>query len=121
MQTAEINALSTEYEIRNSLSRLYYASFHASLALLLSVGWNIEVISKDHGKVHSAVRARMGKYLGTFLMKLYRLRQLCDYDAGMFERTYGGDIEKARQEFLLLIKSARTNFHWLYREARKAI
>jgi uncharacterized protein (UPF0332 family) len=115
MATVEISSSSSEYDIRNSLSRLYYAFFHAGLALLLCSGWNVEPIAKDHGKVHSAVQARMGKYMGVFVRKFYRLRQLCDYDETMFEKEYGGDIEKVRQDFILLIKRARTNFHWLYR------
>lgn len=36
METVEIGSLSSEYDIRNSLSRLYYAFFHASLAILLT-------------------------------------------------------------------------------------
>ncbi len=103
------------------MSRLYHAFFHASLALLMSIGWETEGISKDHGKVHAAVQARMGKYMGAFLRKLYHDRKLCDYDSSMFERRYGRDIEKARQEFILEIKRAKTNFHWLYQEARKVL
>ena len=120
-QTVDITALASEYEVRNSISRLNYSFFHASLALLLTLGWDIDSLSKDHGSVHSAVQATMGKYMGTFLRNLYRSRQLCDYDASMFEREYGADIEKARQEFTLLIKRARTNFHHMYRQARESI
>jgi uncharacterized protein (UPF0332 family) len=115
MATVEITSSSSEYDMRNSLSRLYYAFFHASLALLLCSGWNIDAIAKDHGKVHSAVQAKMGKYLGVFIRKLYRLRQLCDYDESMFQEEYGGGTEKVRQDFILLIRRARTNFQWLYR------
>jgi uncharacterized protein (UPF0332 family) len=107
--------------MRNSLSRLYYAFFHGSLALLLTVGRDTEGLRKDHGRVHDAVQARLGKYFGAFMRNLYRLRRDSDYDAFMFERTCGGDIEKARKEFILLVKKAKTNFHWLYREARKAL
>jgi len=71
MQTIPISSSASEYEIRNSGSRLYYAFFHASLALLMSVGTDTDKLSRDHGKVHAAVQARMGKYLGTFLRKLY--------------------------------------------------
>ena len=77
------------------MSRLYYAFFHASVALLLSVGLDVDKISKDHGKVHSTVQGRMGKYLGMFVTNLYRIRKFCDYDAEMFVRMYGGNVEKA--------------------------
>jgi uncharacterized protein (UPF0332 family) len=117
MDTVEINSLSTEYDIRNSLSRMYYAFFHAGVALLLGSGWNVDAVAKDHGRFHSAMQAATGKYFGTFIRGLYRLRQWCDYDEIMFQRAYGNDIEKARQEFISEIRRARTNFHWLYRTA----
>jgi len=117
--TAVITESSSEYDIRNAMSRLYYAFFHVSVALLLSIGLNVE--SKDHGRVQTAVQRRMGKPLGDSLKKLYRIRKFCDYDAAMFGREYSGDIEKARQENIQTIKRAKTNFHWMYREARKAL
>lgn len=121
MQTVAISSSASEYEIRNSGSRLYYAFFHASLALLTSVGADTDLFSRDHGKVHAAVQARMGKYLGTFLRKLYHNRKLCDYDSTMFEREYGQDIERARRECVLNERQAKTNFHWMYQEARKVL
>lgn len=121
VETAEVSALSSEYQMRNSLSRLYYACFHASLALLLTTGRDIEQFRKDHGRVHDAVQARFGKSFGVFLRNLYRLRPESDYDVAMFERTYRGDIEKARKEFILFVKIAKTHFYWLYQEARKAL
>ena len=103
------------------MSRLYYAFFHVSVALLLSIGLDVKRISRDHGTVHSAVQGRMGKYLGVFVTNLYRIRRFCDYDAAMFERMFGGEVEKARREYIQVIRSAKTNFHWLYREAKKAL
>ena len=114
MDTVQIGALSTEYDMRNSLSRLYYAFFHMGLALLLSSGWDIRSVSKDHGRFQSAMDAGAGKYIGTFIRKLYRFRLLCDYDEVMFQRDYG-DLERARQQFIAETKMARTNFEWLHR------
>lgn len=119
--SAELGGSPTEYDIRNSNSRLYYAFFHACLALLLTIGWDIDRISRDHGRVHDAVQARIGKPFGAFLRDLYRRRRLSDYDAALFEKEYGGDIEIARQEAILLLKNAGTQFYWLYHETRKAI
>jgi len=121
MQTVPISSSASEHEIRNSGSRLYYAFFHASIAQLLSVGVDTDKFSRDHGRVHAAVQARMGKYLGTCLRKLYHNRKACDYDPTMFERRYGPDIEKARREWTIEVRRAAANFHWLYREARKAL
>ena len=121
MQTVPISSSASEYEIRNSGSRLYYAFFHASLALLTSVGTDTDKLSRDHGKVQAAVQARMGRYFGAFLGKLYLHRKLCDYDPRLFEREYGQDIERARSDCIVQIKRATANFHWLYREALKPI
>ena len=95
MQTVSISSSASEYEIRSSGSRLYYAFFHASLALLTSVGTDTDRFSRDHGKVHAAAKARMGRPFGRFLEKLYLHRKLCDYDPRMFEHEYGQDIERA--------------------------
>lgn len=121
MQTVAISSSTSEYEIRNAGSRLYYAFFHASLALLASVGIETDKLSRDHGKVHSAVQARMGRPFGKFLEKLYLHRKLCDYDARMFEHEYGQDIEKARKDCEERVRRAKAQFYWMYQEARKAL
>ncbi len=121
MQTVAISSLASEYEIRNSGSRLYYAFFHASLALLTSVGTDTNRLSRDHGKVHAAVQARMGRPFGKFLEKLYLHRKLCDYDPRMFEQEYGQDTERARQDCENRVRRAKVHFYWMYQEARKAL
>ncbi len=121
VQTVDIRADSSEYDIRNSMSRLYYAFFHVSVAFLLSAGLDVTKISKDHGKVHAAVHRRLGKYFGTLVTNLYRIRKFCDYDAEMFKRMHSGNVERARQEYILVIKSAKTNFHWAYQETKKVL
>jgi uncharacterized protein (UPF0332 family) len=121
VQTVDIRADSSEYDIRNSMSRLYYAFFHVGLALLLSIGLDVQNISKDHGRLHAALQRRLGKYFGTMVTNLYRTRKFCDYDAAMFKRMHSGNIEKARQEYIPVIKSAKTNFHWMYQEAKKVL
>jgi len=121
MQTVPISAFASEYEIRNSGSRLYYAFFHASLAYLISVGADIERVSRDHGEVHAAIRAWRGRIFGSFLERLYRHRKLCDYDPTMFEREYGREIEKARGDCKERIKDAKKSFYPMYHQARKAL
>ena len=121
MQTVPISSSASEYEIRNAGSRLYYAFFHASLALLASVGIETDKLSRDHGKVHSAVQARMGRPFGKFLEKLYLHRKLCDYDTRMFEHEYGQDIEQARKDCKDRITKAKTQFYGMYQEARKVL
>ena len=121
METVRIGALSSEYDIRNSISRLYYAFFHASLALLHTVRSDVERFSKNHGRVHDEVARRIGKPMGRRLRELYELRRMCDYEAGLLEKRYGGNMEEARKEAILLHERARGNFHWVYQEARKEL
>lgn len=121
METVNIGSLSSEYDIRNSLSRLYYAFFHVSLALLLTTDPNIGRISSNHGMVHERVQRRLGKTMSRLVRELYALRRECDYETDMFATRYRGNIEEARKESILLLKRAKTNFYWLYYEARKAL
>ncbi|HTW56918.1 MAG TPA: hypothetical protein VMD99_02180 [Terriglobales bacterium] len=117
----QFQATSTEYEIRNGLSRLYYAFFHASLAFLMSQGENVDEYRRAHGDVHSAIDRRMGKYFGRFIRELYRSRQQADYEPEFFGRSYGRDIERARADSRNLMGRANRNFYWIYNESRKAL
>ena len=121
LETAGVGALSSEYDIRNSISRLYYAFFHASLALLHSVQSNVEHFSKNHGRVHDEVETRIAKPIGKLLRELYQFRRMCDYEADLFKKRYGGNIDEVRKETMSLLKSARGHFYWIYNEARKEL
>src|SRR5262249_12132312 len=85
-ETVTITSSSSEYDIRNGLSRLYYAFFHASLGLLTSTEPDIAAVSKDHGMVHTRVQRRFGKTLSITrtIRQLYDLRRQADYEGDMF-------------------------------------
>ncbi len=117
----QLSAKSTEYELRSGRSRLYYAFFHAGLALLLSQGEDIDQFRWAHGGVHAAIDRRMGKYFGRFLRELYRSRQQADYEPGFFLGAYRGDIETARQDARNLVMRANQNFYWIYNESKKVL
>jgi|SRR5580704_1773965 uncharacterized protein (UPF0332 family) len=121
LETVTIDSSSSEYDMRNSLSRLYYAFFHASLALLMAIESDILAVSKSHGMVHARIQRRFGKTMSITrtIRELYDLRKQSDYEADMFAKRYGGNIEAARKEAILLLKRAKTDFYWLYYEARK--
>ena len=121
MATVQIRSQSTEYDIRNSLSRLYYAFFHASLAVLTAPGVDIKTISSTHGTVHSRIQSRLGQYMGRQVRQLYDLRRYADYDVKMFSDRYRDDIEEARKQAIAVLKRAQTDFRWLYREADKSL
>jgi uncharacterized protein (UPF0332 family) len=123
VETAKIGPSSSEYDIRNSLSRMYYAFFHASLALLLATESQVERVSRNHGMVHERVQRRFGKTtsITKTMRELYGLRRESDYETDMFATRYRGNIEEARQESILLLKRAKKDFYWLYYEARKSL
>lgn len=121
MSTVRIGSQSSEYDIRNSLSRLYYAFFHASLALLTTAEPDIKTISRTHGSVHSRIQDRLGKSMGRLLRELYDLRRRSDYESQMFSDRFRDNIEEARKQSIVVLKRARTNFDWLCREADKTL
>lgn len=121
MATVQISSQSSEYDIRNSLSRLYYAFFHASLALLSTAEPDIKTISRKHGNVHSRIQSRLGPYMGRLVRELYALRRESDYETRMFSDRYRDNIEEARKQSIAVLKRAETDFRWLYGEADKPL
>lgn len=121
METAEIASDCSEYGLRNSLSRLYYALFHATIGLLSATEPDIERISRNHGALHDRVQRKFGKTMpiSKLLRELYDVRKQCDYETGMFRAKYRGNIEAARKDSILLLKRAKTQFYWLFHGARK--
>jgi uncharacterized protein (UPF0332 family) len=110
-----------EYDVRNGFSRLYYAFFHASLALLLSRNIDIEVIRKNHGLVHSAVDKQLGRYFGRFVRELYAARLQADYEPNIMVDKYHSQIERARFDANSLLDRARPNFTWIQQESKKVL
>jgi len=119
--TVEIPSNCSEYELRNSLSRLYYAFFHASIALLSATEPDIVQVSRDHGALHARLQQKFGKtmLLTRIMRELYDVRKQCDYETGMIRTKYGGNIEAGRKDAILLLNRAKTQFYFLYYEARK--
>jgi uncharacterized protein (UPF0332 family) len=121
LETAEIASACSEYELRNSLSRLYYAFFHVSIALLSATEPDIAQVSKSHGALQARLQRKFGKtmLISRMMRELYDLRKQCDYEAGMFRTKYRGNIESGRKDSVLLLKRAKKQFYWLYHETRK--
>ncbi len=119
--SVEFTATCTEYDVRNGLSRLYYAFFHASLAFLLSQGEDIDTYRRKHGNVHAAIDRRMGKPFGRLLRELYRSRQRADYEPDFLDVSYGGELERARAAARTTLSRGKQNFYWIYNECRKSL
>ncbi len=118
-QSVRFLADGNEYDIRNGFSRLYYAFFHASLALLLSRGVNIEVFRKNHGRVHTEIDRLLGKYVGQLFRELYIARRQADYEPNMFAVRYHDQLDRARFDANSLLTRVSANFYWIQQESRK--
>jgi uncharacterized protein (UPF0332 family) len=84
----ELAEHSSETEMRNSLSRMYYATYH--LARILTG-------EKEHGNVQAALKRFDAKSAGE-LRDLYRLRESADYDPDFVIEEYES-LEDFRRQF----------------------
>ncbi len=116
VKTAEIEEGSSEYEIRNAYSRVYYAMFHVCCAWLFSVGVDVrkvESVKDDHGRLHSEMQHRMGKHFGRLLRGSYALRLASDYKPEWLVPS----AAVVQQE----LKRARAQFYWLFHATRRGL
>jgi uncharacterized protein (UPF0332 family) len=107
LDSAILSLSSSEFEVRNALSRSYYAMFHACNALVLSRGMEP---SKSHGGLGIQARRLLGKPFGRLVSDLYELRRTADYEAG-----WAVVFQIAETK----LKLARTNVLWACSEAQK--
>jgi len=107
LDSAILSVSSSEFEIRNALSRSYYAMLHACNALVLSCGM---VPSKSHGGLRTQAQRLLGKPFGRLVSDLYELRRVADYEAG-----WAVVLQIVEPK----LKLARTNVLWACTEAQK--
>jgi uncharacterized protein (UPF0332 family) len=116
MSTAQVGDGSSEYEIRNAFSRVYYAFFHACCAFLLGQGndpvW-VEQLAKDHGRLRSNIRHPMGKGFEHHVKEAYDRRRQSDYKPDWLVPS----STLAQEE----LKRARTYFHWILRTTQRTL
>ncbi len=114
IKTAELRSSSSEYEIRNAFSRVYYALFHVCYARLLSLGTDpvkVEEIAGNHGRLHSSMRRTMGRSFERHLRDAYERRRQSDYKAEWAVPA----ATVAHKE----LKQARSQFYWLFHTTRR--
>ncbi len=119
LATAVIGMNSSEFEIRNALSRTYYAVFHASRAWLLTRGVPLKR-SRAHGWLRKLVSKNRGEVFASRLKELYWLRENPDYrpELGV---SYGGDVGKLRLVAETKVEQARIECGWYSAETRSAL
>ena len=79
---------SSEAEMRNSLSRMYYAVYHVAVVLVGNMA---------HGEIPAALEEREDG-LGERFRRLYKLRQGADYDPDFVKRQFNG-VDDFRVQF----------------------
>jgi len=115
MSSAEIGLNASEHEIRNALSRCYYALMHACRAWLIIHG---EPASNSMS--HKVLQAKIGNKRGPAarerLIAIYRVRFAADYTPDMLTAgPYYGDLEKFRIMAMSKVEAARQEMR-LYRD-----
>jgi hypothetical protein len=92
----------SEAEMRNSLSRIYYAVLHVAEAVTSVSG---------HGKMPAAL-TQLEAGLGDDFRRLRDLRVGADYTPNFVEREFG-DLETFRSQFPIEMDTARTLYERL--------
>ena len=99
--TVRLKRRASEHEIRNALSRCYYAFFHISQV----------VLGRYRG--HEMVAAEIGKrdaLLGKFVATLQALRIEADYLPNVVEMKYGGELDAYRLRANQVLAQAASQF-----------
>ena len=97
MATVVIQDNSGEFEIRNALSRSYYALFHLCHAWLAMK--NVSLGRRDtHEKLIQGIRDKRGREFGERLEGFWKLRKSADYDKPPFfeEKAFRSDPDMLR-------------------------
>ena len=92
----ELAEHSSEIEMRNSLSRIYYAVYHVAIVL---------VGNMSHGEISSALE-KQETGLGERFRRLLELRQGADYNLNFVKSEFDG-LENFKVQFPQEIESAR--------------
>jgi uncharacterized protein (UPF0332 family) len=96
LETAIIEENATEVQIRNALSRGYYALLHVCNALLLSKNVGASKF-RTHEKLAYEIGRRVGEQARAELNSFYAIRRDADYTAGwVFGKEYAGSLDRFR-------------------------
>jgi len=111
-KTVDISPDASEYEIRNALSRCYYAFFHLSHV----------VLGRYCG--HALVSTEVGKQdalLGEFVATLQALRIEADYIPDVVHMKYDSEISAYRLRAGQVLAEAKTQFERTLKLAKRRL
>lgn len=109
LATTELRANANEYEIRNALSRCYYATYHLCNALLAAQHVHLGR-RKGHGDLQKEIGRRIGGLLGVKLKEWQKTRHYADYESGWITQVYSGEVERLRDAAARILGEARIEF-----------
>jgi hypothetical protein len=109
LATALITESASECEVRNALSRSYYALFHMCNAWLASENVPGNRRSR-HGPLQIEIARRLGVDAKRSLVQFYRQREDADYRPEMVRRFYSGDHDLFRMKGLVALQQMRDEF-----------
>lgn len=121
MATTGVSPNASECDVRNALSRAYYALMHICRAWLAmkNVPRNKR---KKHGEILEEIGNQRGEEFRTRLLDFFRLRQDADYNAQMLSgRPYFGDIDMFRAVASARIPNAQEEFSLYAEEVRQLL
>lgn len=111
-KNVDLRPEASEYEIRNALSRCYYAFFHLSHVVLGRYRGH-EVICREVGKQDAL--------LGEFLATLQALRIEVDYIPDVVQMKYEGEIGAYRLRAGQVLAEAKTRFERTLKLAKRRL
>jgi uncharacterized protein (UPF0332 family) len=107
LATTELLADANEYEIRNALSRCYYAMYHVCNALLAAKGDPPRTTHKD---LQKEIRRSLGDPFSDNLKKWQVRRERADYESDWVAQAYSGDVKQFRDAAVTILEEVRTEF-----------
>lgn len=93
-----------ECEIRNALSRSYYAVFHASVAFLMAKNEPGSKGNINHEQLQGKIGVILGKGAKSTLQALLSDRTQADYDWNYLDRKFQGSVETFRAQAALRLE-----------------
>jgi len=112
LATTELPANANEYEIRNALSRCYYAMYHVCNALLAAEAAKGRGVRPrtTHKDVQKEIRHLLGDRFSDNLKKWQKRRERADYGSDWVAQAYSGDVRQLRDAAVTILEEVRTEF-----------
>jgi hypothetical protein len=110
LKTVRVGAQSSEHDVRNAYSRLYYSFFHLGHVVLGRY--------YNHDELPRRIR-KTDPQLGQFVEGLRKLRIEADYIPDVVRKQYNGNVEAYRVKAEQVLLEARIQFDRMLKRCRR--